>query len=31
MTVYVEPEGYVLIWGYPSKGSNGDIYYAAVE
>ncbi len=31
MTVYEEPEGYVLIWGYPRRNGDGDLYYEAEE
>jgi hypothetical protein len=31
MTVYVEPEGYVLIWGYPRLGAGGEITYEAQD
>ena len=31
MTVYVEPEGYVLIWGYPRHGAGGELVYETVE
>lgn len=31
MTVYVEPEGYVLIWGYPRMGAGGELIYETVE